>query len=66
MHIILGIILEFIIAVFCEYPGAFIRWLIFRRKPFRKYLDDGWPVNMFPIAIMIAIIMFIAWCLGTL
>ncbi len=37
-------IAEIIITVIAQYPGAAIRYLIFRKKPFKKYLLDevGW------------------------
>jgi len=50
-------IAEIIFGIICNYPGAFIRWVIFRKKKFKEYLDANWYVNMFPVLILISIIL---------
>jgi hypothetical protein len=46
-------IVELILVVICQYPGAFIRWLIFRRKKFKEYLLDDWYYNCFPVVVLL-------------
>ncbi len=52
----LEIIGEFITLVLCQYPGAFIRWIVFRKRPFKSYLQDDWDSNVFAVVILIAAI----------
>lgn len=53
------LIVEVIVDGLITYPGAAIRWTIFRKKPFKKYLQDGWFINVFPLIILIATIVLI-------
>lgn len=41
------LIVEVIVDGLITYPGAAIRWTIFRKKPFKKYLQDGWLLMCF-------------------
>jgi len=53
------IIIEFILLWFIQYPGAFIRWIIFRKHPLNYYLKQDLSINSFPlILIAIAAIVF--------
>ena len=59
LEVIAEIIGEFLFAFFCRYPGAFIRWVIFRKKTFSEYLDSDWFVNVFPVVLILTLIVII-------
>jgi hypothetical protein len=56
---IVELIIQILIEGLIEYPGAAIRWLLFRKKPFKKYLLDNTFINLFPILVLVAIIILI-------
>ncbi|MEJ6791673.1 MAG: hypothetical protein QNK89_02765 [Lacinutrix sp.] len=36
----MGFIIKIILGLILKYPGAFIRWQIFKEKLFEEYLED--------------------------
>lgn len=46
------------------YPGAIIRWLIFRRKKFDEYVKDDPYKNAFAFAITILTCIFINYIIN--
>jgi hypothetical protein len=50
------IILEYIVLTLVQYPGAFIRWILFRKKSYDEYLKQDLYWNAFPIVLIIIII----------
>lgn len=46
------VVFEFMLMLICNYPGGIIRWILFRRKPLRHYLDD-WEWNAFTVVILV-------------
>jgi hypothetical protein len=33
---------EFLFGILCKYPGGFIRWVLFRKKPLVEYFNSDW------------------------
>jgi len=54
MQTIVEFILEVIFDWTFSYPGAFIRWLVFRKKSLKDYLDDS---NMLNAAVFVIFLM---------
>jgi len=52
----LEFIVEFIIEYIFSYPGGFIRWLIFRKKSLKVYVNDGIFYNS---AVFVAFVLLI-------
>jgi hypothetical protein len=44
---------EFIVLIVAQYPGAFVRWIIFRRKRFKEYVEDDLYVNSMPLIVIV-------------
>jgi hypothetical protein len=57
----LEIAIEFIILVLIQYPGAFIRWVLFRKKSYKEYLNQDLYWNAFPLILIALIFLFIKY-----
>ena len=52
-----NIIIKWLIEYLLKYPGALIRWIIFRKGKFEDYLNSGTGINSFVVILLIAIIL---------
>ena len=53
------LIAEIFLRIICQYPGAFIRWAIFRKRRFEDYLKDDWDANLLPVILLILAILVV-------
>ena len=56
----LDIILAVIVAVFVKFTfahiGGFIRWVIFRKKSLKEYVNDDWEGNLAAFLLTVALV----------
>ena len=56
----LDIILAIIVAVFVKFTfvhiGGFIRWVIFRKKSLKEYVNDDWEGNLAAFLLTVALV----------
>ena len=56
MEFFLEIVFEVLIGLIFRYPGGFIRWLIFRKRPLKSYINDSISYNLAALAITISVV----------
>lgn len=59
LEIIAEAVFEFVLLWVVRYPGALIRWAIFRRRKYKEYLEDDLYANAFPLILIAIIIVLI-------
>jgi hypothetical protein len=52
-------IAELFVYLLCQYPGAFIRRALFRKRSFDDFLKDDWDANFFAVMLFIVAIVLI-------
>lgn len=45
-------LIEFVVVALFGIPGGFIRWVIFRKKPLKRYMTDDPYLNVFPLVVL--------------
>lgn len=54
----MSILIKIILGVILNYPGAFVRWFVFKKYTYDEYLEEitlNYVVTMFLIALIFAI-----------
>lgn len=49
-------LLEFIGILIFRYPGALIRWVLFRKKSLKEYINDDWYENAMSFGLFLGIV----------
>lgn len=57
---LLEIACQFLLLCVIRYPGALIRWAIFRKRTYKEYLEDDLDYNAFPLVVISMIILLVS------
>jgi hypothetical protein len=52
----IDIILQILVELILSPVGGFIRWILYRKKSLREYVDDDYQNNLGAVMVLIAII----------
>ena len=52
----LDIILTFLVELILQPIGGFIRWVLFRKKTLKEYVNDDWEGNLAAFLLTVAVV----------
>lgn len=55
------LLVEIFLAILSRYPGGFIRWLIFRKRPLKSYINDTISYNLFATSVFVGVIVVVVF-----
>ena len=56
LDLILYIVLSFLVKYTFQSIGGFIRWVLFRKKSLKKYVNDDWEGNLAAFLLTVAVV----------
>lgn len=52
-------VIEFIMNLICQYPGGFIRWLLFRKRSLKEYVESEWSINFGTLLLTLFLVLLL-------
>lgn len=55
------LLFEILLAYLLRYPGGLIRWLLFRKKPLKSYINDSISNNVYATSLFVGVIVAVVF-----
>jgi len=50
------LVLQVLIEIIISPIGGFLRWIVYRKKPLKEYVNDNWEGNLFALSLFFGLI----------